>query len=357
MAALSVKKPEIEEEKVSNGVTVIEKKFKNFDILPDVSSDHLYYWGRGGKRSNCSITPTSVAYKKIMKEWRILEKDLPDSIYVRAYENQINLLRAAIVGPAGTPYHDGLFFFDILFPSDYPFKPPIVTYHSFGLRINPNLYANGYVCLSLLSTWFSIRKGEGWNPNQSTIFQVLVSIQGMVLNRDPFFNEPGTGFILIPGQNKRSITYSENVFILSCKTMIYLLRRPPNDFDELVRSHFRDRASHILAACNAYMNGKQRICDYPAYNDDGSSSSSSSSRPVKKESRQFKEAVVKVYPSLLTAFTYAGDSVKSFVDEYKRENKERMSAIRVKKVDAETKKKKKMNKGFWNKIKGLFGLK
>lgn len=37
----------------------------------------------------------------------------------------MDLLRAVIVGPAGTPYHDGLFVFDAFFPSDYPSVPPV----------------------------------------------------------------------------------------------------------------------------------------------------------------------------------------------------------------------------------------
>ncbi|XLR08874.1 hypothetical protein HN51_063881 [Arachis hypogaea] len=38
-----------------------------------------------------------------MKEWKILEEHLPDSIYVRVYESRIDLMRAVIVGAAGTP--------------------------------------------------------------------------------------------------------------------------------------------------------------------------------------------------------------------------------------------------------------
>ena len=34
-------------------------------------------------------------------------------------------MRAVIVGAAGTPYHDGLFFFDIHLPADYPTVPPV----------------------------------------------------------------------------------------------------------------------------------------------------------------------------------------------------------------------------------------
>ena len=37
----------------------------------------------------------------------------------------MDLLRAVIFGPAGTPYHDGLFFFDVQFPYEYPDIPPV----------------------------------------------------------------------------------------------------------------------------------------------------------------------------------------------------------------------------------------
>ena len=39
----------------------------------------------------------------------------------------MDLLRSVIVGAAGTPYQDGLFFFDIHFPSEYPDVPPVST--------------------------------------------------------------------------------------------------------------------------------------------------------------------------------------------------------------------------------------
>lgn len=48
-----------------------------------------------------------------------------DTIYVRVYESRMDLLRAVIIGAEGTPYHDGLFFFDVFFPSSYPSVPPV----------------------------------------------------------------------------------------------------------------------------------------------------------------------------------------------------------------------------------------
>lgn len=48
-----------------------------------------------------------------------------DTIFVRAYESRMDLLRAVIIGAEGTPYHDGLFFFDVSFPDNYPLVPPV----------------------------------------------------------------------------------------------------------------------------------------------------------------------------------------------------------------------------------------
>ena len=173
---------------------------------------------------------------------------------MRVSESRMELLRAVIIGPQGTPYHDGLFFFDCLFPSTYPAGPPVciihvpyvlrcvsccvyninsyyllqkVHYHSGGLRLNPNLYNCGKVCLSLLGTWHG-SNSENWIPEKSTMLHVLVSIQALILNEKPFFNEPGytSTYPGAEGQ-RRSKEYNESTFILSLKTMMYTLRKPP----------------------------------------------------------------------------------------------------------------------------------
>lgn len=50
---------------------------------------------------------------------------LTDGIYVRVYEDRMDLLRSVIVGAYGTPYQDGLFFFDFHLPPEYPDVPPV----------------------------------------------------------------------------------------------------------------------------------------------------------------------------------------------------------------------------------------
>ena len=80
----------------------------------------------------------------------------------------MDLLRVVMVGASGTPYHDGLLFFDLQLPPSYPDAPPQVYYHSFGLRLNPNLYESGTVCLSLLNT-FGGEGTEVWSSTESSL--------------------------------------------------------------------------------------------------------------------------------------------------------------------------------------------
>ncbi|CAL0330204.1 unnamed protein product [Lupinus luteus] len=255
-------------------------KFVSFDIVEDASDN--YFCRRNDDVDRYSSLSKDGVYKAIMKEWKILEQNLPDSIYVRVYESRFDLMRAVIVGAEGTPYHDGLFFFDIKFPFDYPNIPPRIHYHSLGFHINPNLYNNGAVCLSLLNTWHG-SKSEKWDPTGSTILQLLLSIQGLVLNKRPFFNEPGLNLFSIPLQNKAR-AYNCEVFALMCRSSILLLRNPPKCFESFVEDHFRRRGLAVLLACNEYVNG--RIAGY--LNEKGS-----------KVTKEFDRDIKLLYPLLL----------------------------------------------------------
>ena len=109
----------------------------------------------------------------------------------------MDLFRVLIVGPRDTPYALAPFVFDIRLPSNYPREPPSVFFHSWTAetsdmqgKVNPNLYEDGTVCLSLLGTWNGDEdKGESWTPGKSTVLQVLVSLLGLVLVREPYYSE------------------------------------------------------------------------------------------------------------------------------------------------------------------------
>ncbi|KAK1276413.1 putative ubiquitin-conjugating enzyme E2 25 [Acorus gramineus] len=267
MAGMKLKDPMVSEDEINKKL----KEFKKFDAVQDCSDHHYKERKHGildtlfrkfkkidvGRSSEAKVVTTISTdwSKKIHKEWQILQKNLPDSIYVRVYEDRMELMRAAIVGQPGTPYHDGLFFFDIHFPQEYPKQPPNVHYHSRGLRLNPNLYSSGMVCLSLLNTWTGSGT-EKWQPETSTMLQVLVSLQALVLNAKPYFNEPGySRWANTRDGELKSLAYNDDKFILSLKTMQYTLRSPPKHFEDLVAMHFRGRRHAILSACQAYING------------------------------------------------------------------------------------------------------
>lgn len=130
---------------------------------------------------------------RIVREYESLATALPDepsaSIYVRVDARRMSLSSAIIVGPAGTPYAGGLFEFHVLLPAEYPDVPPLVHIATTGngaVRFNPNLYASGKVCLSLLGTWHaSGDETSRWNAASSTLLQVLVSITGLIMIDEP----------------------------------------------------------------------------------------------------------------------------------------------------------------------------
>ena len=77
--------------------------------------------------------------------------------------------QATIAGPDDSLYAGGLFFLNIDFPVDYPFKPPKVT---FSTRIyHPNINTHGRICLDILE--------DHWSA-ALTISKVLLSISSLL---------------------------------------------------------------------------------------------------------------------------------------------------------------------------------
>lgn len=152
-----------------------------------------------------SIVPAAKLWKELSSYPTALPVEYGSSIFVRALENQMDKLRVLIIGPEDTPYANGCFLFDVHMGNDYPNQPPKVKFlttsdflakYRKNVRFNPNLYADGKVCLSLLGTW----AGPGWKPGESTLLQVLVSIQSLILGTA----EPVSRFHLI-GKTYRSL--------------------------------------------------------------------------------------------------------------------------------------------------------
>jgi ubiquitin-conjugating enzyme E2 O len=92
-------------------------------ILPSVPASHKF-----------AATPFDVStapgrfLKCVQKELRLLRSALPDGIYVKAFEDRLDLFSCMMRGPHDTPYAHCLFVFDVKLPADYPNKPPSVHY-------------------------------------------------------------------------------------------------------------------------------------------------------------------------------------------------------------------------------------
>ncbi|CAE6396356.1 unnamed protein product [Rhizoctonia solani] len=193
--------------------------------------------------ANADIPKRSLA---IAKELAVLTTNLPvawgSSVFLRVDESRVDVIKALITGPEGTPYYNGCFLFDIFLGASYNNSPPSVKYMTTNggrFRFNPNLYADGKVCLSLLGTW----SGPGWISGKSTLLQVLISIQSMILCDEPYLNEPGWSS---GGGTPASKAYSANVRRMVVHTaMLGNLKAPPEPFADVITTHFRLKARSL----------------------------------------------------------------------------------------------------------------
>ncbi|KAL8674666.1 MAG: hypothetical protein Q9168_000974 [Polycauliona sp. 1 TL-2023] len=248
----------VEEPELQEGLetTASQQGPPTFDVL-DGSAPQVPSPAATGSRSKEWL-------RAVSREHKILRTSLPEGVYVRTWESDMAFLRVLIIGPSGTPYAYAPFLFDITLNSQFPAQAPTAFFHSWtnGVgRVNPNLYENGKVCLSLLGTWDGDDKDEEWVPGKSTVLQVIVSLLGLVLVKEPFYNEAGFDALHGTAQSKpTSAIYSEKAFVLSrgfvaaalkslptgCEHIIKYLYLPSQNGPSLLRTIMSDCQSFII---------------------------------------------------------------------------------------------------------------
>lgn len=215
--------------------TSISDKEIGYSILEEAPSTHRFF--------SKEFEPTDKMrfFKAVQKEFKLLRESLPPGVWVRSYANRLDLLSVMIRGPNKTPYEDGLFLFDLQLSPDYPRSPPMCHYISYSSeRLNPNLYVEGRVCVSLLGTWTG-RGTEVWGPN-STLLQLIVSIQGLILVSEPYYNEAGYEKQTESQQGyENSRTYNELVILKLVQSMTAMLLSPPEVLKHEIYSHFSEK--------------------------------------------------------------------------------------------------------------------
>jgi len=191
--------------------------------------------------------------KTVYKEVALLRENLPDGILVKGFEDRMDLFSVMISGPENTPYEDGLFLFDIQLPSSYPSSPPLVHYVSFCPdRLNPNLYEEGKVCVSLLGTW-SGKGSEMWTE-VSSLLQLLVSIQGLILVPEPYFNEAGYEKQRGSQQGQEnSRMYNEMVLIKLVQSMSRMMMNLHLPWEAEISQYIRIHGPRMIERCNRWL--------------------------------------------------------------------------------------------------------
>ncbi len=116
-----------------------------------------------------------MALKRIQRELIDLRDDPPFNCSAGPIDEKDQYhWQATIMGPDDSPYAGGVFFLNIHFPTDYPFKPPKCN---FTTRIyHPNINSNGSICLDILK--------DQWSP-ALTISKVLLSISSLLTDANP----------------------------------------------------------------------------------------------------------------------------------------------------------------------------
>ncbi|KAK9763431.1 Ubiquitin-conjugating enzyme E2 2 [Basidiobolus ranarum] len=120
--------------------------------------------------------------KRIQKELAEISLDPPCNCSAGPKGDNLYEWVSTITGPSESPYAGGIFFLDIHFPQDYPFKPPKVIFRTRIYHCNVN--SQGQICLDVLK--------DNWSP-ALTISKVLLSICSLMTDPNP--HDPLVGSI------------------------------------------------------------------------------------------------------------------------------------------------------------------
>lgn len=191
----------------------------------------------------------------IDREVKLLIDNLPTtfsgSILIRQNSKSHRIFSALIMGVENTPYDSACILFEIFLPDGYPTIPlkiKCMTPSTYG-KFNPSINNNGDVTMALLGTYGCTGNTcEGkWNPNESSIYQVLFSIQNLMFTCDPYFNDPAKDtFRNSAWGKKESKQYNQKVRLMVVADCMYkMLKDPPPEFADAIKYHFLVKRNYI----------------------------------------------------------------------------------------------------------------
>ncbi|KAJ2720191.1 hypothetical protein GGI07_004756 [Coemansia sp. Benny D115] len=126
------------------------------------------------KKKSAASSSLSSSAKRIQKELAEISLDPPSNCSAGPKGDNLYEWVSTIVGPSDSPYSGGVFFLDIHFPQEYPFKPPKIIFRTRIYHCNIN--SQGQICLDILK--------DNWSP-ALTISKVLLSICSLLTDPNP----------------------------------------------------------------------------------------------------------------------------------------------------------------------------
>ncbi len=193
----------------------------------------------------------------------ILKQNPIENVYVNWTEDNLYKPVVVIIGPKDTPYEKGFYFIKFNFCDNFPFQPPKATFLTTDgkVRMNPNLYASGKICLSLLGTW----SGPQWTScqNLSTIILSIITI----LNENPIQNEPG--YHNVNPTSKKNKLYNLLITHANIRVGVLQMVQSPPDlfFTDLLQKLFLKNYDYYETICNKNINTiYQKKQKAPIYN-------------------------------------------------------------------------------------------
>ncbi|XP_002129445.2 ubiquitin-conjugating enzyme E2 E1 [Ciona intestinalis] len=116
----------------------------------------------------------SSSAKRLQKELADITLDPPPNCSAGPKGDNLYEWVSTILGPPGSVYEGGIFFLDIHFTQEYPFKPPKVTFRTRIYHCNIN--SQGVICLDVLK--------DNWSP-ALTVSKVLLSVCSLLSDCNP----------------------------------------------------------------------------------------------------------------------------------------------------------------------------
>ncbi|XP_048752234.2 ubiquitin-conjugating enzyme E2 J2-like isoform X2 [Ostrea edulis] len=154
-----------------------------------------------------------------------------------------------VTGPAKSPYEGGIYHGKLVFPREFPFKPPSI----YMITPNGRFKCNTRLCLSI-----SDFHPDTWNPAWS-VSTILTGLLSFMLEKDPTL-----GSIETSDYTKRQLAAQSGTFNLSDKVFCDLF---PDVAEEIKEEQHR-RAEELRQSTNhgaigqrSHLNGGQNPAD------------------------------------------------------------------------------------------------